>query len=112
ERGQAGRVAHRRLRGDPAAERTPDEMDTGEFELVEEVEIEIRQIPDGIQPWRRIGSTEAGMLGSDNVELSRQPRHAREPDSHAAAAMKKEQRRRGAAGSDGTAALADRNGRN
>src|SRR5215471_18785051 len=33
ERGQAGRVAHRRLRGNPAAERTPDEMDTGEVEL-------------------------------------------------------------------------------
>src|SRR5499427_9851343 len=111
ERGQAGRVAYRRLRGDPAAERIPDEMDAGEVELLEEVEIEIRQIPDGIEPWRRIGGTEAGMLGSDNVELFRQPRHAREPDSHAAAAMKKEQRWPRTAAHEADAAIADRNGR-
>src|SRR5262249_18090093 len=110
-RGRPGRVAHRRLRGDPAAERTPDEMDAGEFELVEKVEIEIREIPDGIEPWRRIGGTEAGMLGRDDVELFRQPRHAREPDSHTAAAMKKEQRWPRPAAHDADAAIGDRKGR-
>src|SRR5262249_17373334 len=91
ERGQAARVAHRRLRGDPAAKRTPDEMDAGEVELVEKIEIEVRQIADGIEPCRRVGGAETRVLGSDDIELFRQPRHAREPDSHPAAAMEKEQ---------------------
>jgi hypothetical protein len=86
-------------------------MDAGEVELVEEVEIKIREIADGIEPWRRIGGAEAGMLGSDDVELFRQPRHAREPDSHATAAMKKEQRRPRPAAHEADAAIADRNGR-
>ncbi len=111
ERAQAGRIAHGRLRGNPAAERTPDEMDAGEVELVEEVEIEVGQIADGIEPWRRVGGAEARMLGSDDVELFRQPRHAREPDSHAAAAVKKKQRWPRPAAHEADAAIADRNGR-
>src|SRR5262249_58348452 len=62
ERGQAGRIAHRQVRGDPAAKRTPDEGDAGKAELIEKIEIEVRKIVDGIEPRRRIGSAEARML--------------------------------------------------
>src|SRR5262249_22803660 len=111
ERGQAGGVAHRPIRGEPTAKRTPDEMDAGEAELIEKIEIEVGEIADGIEPRRRIGGAEARMLGNDDVELFRQLGHAWEPDAHAAAAMKKEQRRPRPAAHEADAAVADRNGR-
>src|SRR6266487_667984 len=108
---EAGRVAHRQVRGDPAAKRTPDEMDAGEVELIEKIEIEVCEIADGIKPCRRIGGAEAGMLRSDDIELFCQLGHAREPDSQAAAAMEKEQRRPRPAAHETDAAVADRDGR-
>ncbi len=55
-------VADRKLGGDPAAERRPDEMDAVEIELLEEVEIEVGEVVDGIEPVRRIAVVEARML--------------------------------------------------
>ena len=45
ERGEPARVAYRKLGRDPAAEVVADEMDVGELELVEQVEIEAREDP-------------------------------------------------------------------
>src|SRR5262249_46298556 len=104
-------MAPRQVRGDPAAKRTPDEVDAGEVELIEKIEIKVGEIADGIEPRRRIGGAEARMLGNDDVELFRQLSHAREPDAHAAAAMKREQRRPRPAAHEADAAVADRNGR-
>ena len=52
-----------------------------QIELFEKIEIEVGEVGDIVQPVRRVGGAEARMLGSDDVELFRQPRHAREPDS-------------------------------
>src|SRR5262249_56778706 len=111
ERGQAGPVAVRGLLGDRAAKRTPDEMDAGEVELIEKIEIEVRQIADGIEPRWRIGGAEARMLGNDDIELFRQLGHAREPDAHAAATMKEQQRWPRPAAHEADAAVSDRDGR-
>ena len=67
-------------------------MDAAQIELAEKLEIEIREIADGIEPCRRIGVAETGMLGDDDVEFLRQLRHAGQPDSDAAAAVQEQQR--------------------
>ena len=62
QRGEPAGVAHRKLGRDPAAERDADQMDAVEIELVEEVEIEVGEVGDGVEPVRRVGGAEARML--------------------------------------------------
>ncbi len=104
ERGETACIAHRELGGDPAAQGASDQVDPAQVELVEELEIEIRQVGDGVEPFGRIGLAEAGMLGGDHVELLRQPRHAGKPNPHAASAMQEQHRRAGTAAHEPDAA--------
>jgi len=88
-----------------------DQMDAVETECLEKIEIEVREVGDGVEPWRRVGSAEAGMLRDDHVERCGQPTHEGQPGSGAAAAVEKEHRTTGAAAHDADAAIPDRDHR-
>src|SRR5262249_38427523 len=105
---QPRRVADGEVGGDPAAERAADEMDLVQVELVEKVEVEIGEIGNVVEPIRRVGRAETGMLGNDNVEFFRQSCHAGQPDTDAAAAVQEDERRATAAAHETNAALPDR----
>src|SRR4051794_13517302 len=75
---------------------------------LEKIEIEVREIGDGVEPWRRIGPAEAGMLRDDHVERCGQPTHEGQPASGASAAVEKEHRTTGATAHDADAAIPDR----
>src|SRR5262245_58855715 len=105
ERGKTRGIAHRELRGNPAPERAADEMHAPQVERFEEIEIEIRQIGDGVEPCRRVGFAEPGMLGHDHVELLREPRHGGKPDARAPAAMQEQERCSRAAAHETDAAI-------
>ena len=107
ERGQPLRAAHGELRGDPAAERQPDQVDVLEFQLVEQVEIEIGEVVDVIEPVRRVGFAKARMFRRDDVELLRQLLHERQ-DICAGRAMQNDERAAGAATHQPDAAASDR----
>ena len=111
QRSKAAGIAHREFRSDPAAQRLPDQMDAVEIELLEKIEIEVREVSDGIEPRRRIRFAKAGMLRDDHVERLRQPRHERQPGSGTAAAVEKQQRTTGTAAHDADAAIPDRDHR-
>ena len=65
------------MRGrDPAAEVATDEIDGGEIELVEQVEVEIGEVRDGVEPSRHVGGAEPGMLGGDHVVAGGEVGHA------------------------------------
>src|SRR6266852_5543556 len=68
ERGKPAGITHRDLRGDPAAKRDADQMDTVEIERCEEVEVEIGEVMDSVEPIWGIGFAEARMLRSDHLE--------------------------------------------
>src|SRR3954469_22240007 len=104
---EAAGIAHRKLGGDPATQRLPDQMDAVETEFLEKIEIEVREVGDGVEPWRRVGSAEAGMLRDDHVERRGQPTHEGQPGSGTAAAVEKEHRTTGAAAHDTDAAVPD-----
>ena len=70
---------------DPSAERMADEMHLIEAERVDEIEIEIGKVGKLVQPVRRIGPAEAGMIRHDHVVALRQRRHERQPDADPAA---------------------------
>jgi len=104
----ARRAAHGEFGGDPAAERAADEMNATQIVLLEKIEIEIGEISDVVEPLRRIGCAEARVFRNDDVELFRQPRHAGQPNTDAAAAVQKQERRSTAAAHETDAATADR----
>ena len=108
QRGEAAGIAHGKLSRHPAAQRLPDQMDAVEIELLEKVEIEVREVGNGVEPWRRFGFAESGMLRDDHVERLRQPRHEGQPASGTPAAVEKEQRSSGTAAHDADAAIPDR----
>ena len=68
QRGEAAGIAHRKLGRHPAAQRLPDQMDAVEIELLQKVEIEVREVGDGVEPGRRFRFAKAGMLRDDHVE--------------------------------------------
>src|SRR5215213_1952026 len=82
-------------------------MNAVETEFLEKIEIEVREVGDGVEPWRRVGSAEAGMLRDDHVERRGQPTHEGQPGSGTAAAVEKEHRTTGAAAHDTDAAVPD-----
>src|SRR5262249_34205470 len=111
---EARRVAFRTARA--AAIQPPSELPPGgaaaKPRRCRKAEKKVARTARGAGPRRRMGSAEAGMLGNEDVELFRQLSQAGEPDPHAAAAMKKKQRRPRPAAHEADAAVADRNGRN
>ena len=56
QRGEPPRVARRKLGRDPAAEREADQIDAVEIELIEEIEIEVGEVGDVVEPVRRVGA--------------------------------------------------------
>ena len=107
QRGQALRVAHGELGGDPAAERQPDQVHVLELQLVEHVEIEIGEVVDVIEPVRRVGLAKARMFRRDDVEFLRQLLHERQ-NIRARRAMQNNERAAGPATHQPDAAAADR----
>ena len=107
ERGQALRVAHGELGGDPAAERQPDQVHVLELQLVEHVEIEIGEVVDVIEPVRRVGLAKARMFRRDDVEFFRQLLHERQ-HIRARRAVQNNERAAGPATHQPDAAAADR----
>ena len=108
QRGEPAGVARRKLGCDPAAEREADQIDVLEVELIEEVEIEVGEIGDGVEPVRRVGGAEARMLGHDHVVPRGEVGHVGQPAAGAAGAMQHEQRASRAAAHQGDVAAADR----
>src|SRR5262249_54337288 len=79
-----------------------------EGEPVEEVEIEIGKVVDGIEPVGRVGLAEARMFRNDDVEFLRQRLHDRKPRPCPAGAVQKQQRRPAPAAHQLNVAAADR----
>ena len=104
------RVAHRDLGREPAAERIADQMRVLDFELIEDVEIEIGEVVNGIEPVRRIALAEPGMFRRDDVVFLRECLQERQP-ARAACAMQINQRIASAAAHQPDAAASDRNHR-
>ena len=67
KRGKPGSIAHRKLGCDPAAEIEADEIEGRDGKVIEKIEIEIGKVGDGVEPGRRVGAAEAGMLGEYHV---------------------------------------------
>jgi len=94
DQGQAGEprgIAHRQLGRDPAAERGADQMHPIEPQRLQQIEIEIGEIVDPIEPGRIIRLTEAGMLRGEHRETLRQLLEKRHPAGMAAGAVQKHQ---------------------
>ena len=100
-------VAHRKLGRDPAAEREADQIDVVEIELIEEIEIEVGEVGDVVEPVRRVGGAEARMLGHDHVVARGEVRHVGQPASRAAGAVQDQERAAGAAAHQADVAAAD-----
>src|SRR5215471_3767498 len=92
ERTQRVAVAHGEVGRDPAAERGSDEIDLAQAEFLDELEIEVGEIADVVEPLRRIGASEAGMLRYDHVEALRQCLEERQPHAGAACAVEEQER--------------------
>ena len=89
---KAGAVADQDLGGEPAAERVADEMDPVEPHLLDEVEIEHRQVRYRMDPRRVVGAAKAGMLGHQHLVALRQRIEERQPLRHAARTMQEQHR--------------------
>src|SRR5262249_48175907 len=88
-------------------DRDADEVDAVEIERREEVEIEIGEVVDGVEPVGRVRLPEARMLRRDHVELFRERRHERQPRG-ATSSMEDDERWPGAAAHQADCAAADR----
>ena len=110
ERAKPARAANRDFGRDPAAERMADEMHLIEAERLDEVEIEIGEVGKLIEPVRRVGPAEAGMIRHDHVIALRQRRHERQPGAGPARAMQEQQRRALAAAHDIHRTIGDADG--
>ena len=62
-------VADQDLGGEPAAERIADQMDAVESRLLDEVEIEHREIRHRADPGRVVGAAKPGMLRHQQVVM-------------------------------------------
>ena len=69
---QPCRIAHCQLGGDPAAERGADQMHPFQIQCLQQIEIEIGEIGNVIEPGRVVRLTKAGMLWSKHREALRQ----------------------------------------
>src|SRR3954467_3136483 len=70
---EAAGIAHRKLGGHPAAQRLPDQMDAVETEFLEKIEIEVREVGDGVEPWRRVEAAEPGRSGEIHANVAGNP---------------------------------------
>jgi hypothetical protein len=95
-------AAHRQLGGDPAAERGADQMHPLQAKRFQEIEIEIDEIVDAIEPGWIIRLAKAGMLRGEHRETLRQFLQKRHPAGMAAGAVQKHQRRRASHGGSTT----------
>ena len=85
-----------------------DQIDVVEIELVEQVEIEVGEVGDGVEPVRRVGGAEARMLGHDHVVARGEVGHVGQPAAGAAGAVQEQQRTARAAAHQADVAAADR----
>ena len=69
---QTLRRAHRHFERNPPAQRLPEDVNAGEAERLDGIEIAIGEIGNIINPGRRLRAAEAGMIGHDHIETLRQ----------------------------------------
>jgi hypothetical protein len=84
---KARAVADQNLGREPAAERIADQMDIVEPGLLDEVEIEHRQVRHRGDPRRVVGAAETGVLGHQQFVTLGQRVEKRQPLRHAAGAV-------------------------
>src|SRR6185312_6059127 len=85
------------LRGDPAADRGADQGHALQLEPVDQLEIDMRDIVDAIDPIGQARIAEAGMRGRDDAVMCGQQRDESVIGRETRAAMQEEQRRARAA---------------
>ena len=83
-------VADQDLGREPAAERVADQMDAVEPRLLDEVEIEHRQVRHRADPRRIVGAAKTGMLRHEQLVMLGQPVEERQPLRHPARAVQKQ----------------------
>src|SRR5258708_2903411 len=96
QQGQAGErtvVANCDFAREPSADREAGKVDAVETEMIEQVEIEIGEVADIIEPARRVRTAEARMLGDDDIEMLGELGEKRRPGGSPVAAMKIDERR-------------------
>ena len=88
QRGHAAAVvAQRHLGADPAAERAADDHDAGQVELVEQVQVGVGEVGDGVEAVRARRAVEAGVRGHDVVGVLGQGAGQAEHGARAGAAV-------------------------
>ena len=75
-------------------------MDAVEPERLDEIEVEIGEVGELIEPFRLFRTAEPGVIRHDHVIALGQRRHERQPDPGAPGAMQEQQRRSLAAAHD------------
>ncbi len=112
DQGQAAQPvgrAHRHFQRDPAAERLADHVNPREPERLDEVEIEVGDVGNVVDPGGQLRAVEAGVIGHDHVELFRQRIEQRRPFAEPVGAVQVHERLAAPAAPDAQLAAADRN---
>ena len=86
-------TAHRHLGRDPAAERGADQMHPIEAERLQQVEVEIGEVGDLVEPGRVVRLAETGMLRREDREALGQFVEKRHPAGMPAGAVQEDDRR-------------------
>ena len=92
-----GRRLDRHLGRDPAAERHADDHGVAQIELIEQVEVEIGEVVDGVERPRLLRAAEARVHRRQHPRARRQPIEHRRGRLDADAGMQEQQRPAGAA---------------
>src|SRR5580704_5880536 len=72
-------IAYGELGGNPAAEGGADEMDLLEPQSFDEVEVEVGEVADIVEPLGRLREAESRVLRNDQFEIPGQDVHERKP---------------------------------
>ena len=79
EAAQALRRAHRHFERDPAAQRLPDDVNAGQAEHLDGIEIAVGHVGNVIDPARRLGGAKTRVIGHNHIEPFRQRIEDRRP---------------------------------
>src|SRR3984893_12952569 len=93
EMGNPGGGFDRDLGRDPPAKRDTRDDNALEIELIEEIEVEIGEVVDGVERFRRLRSAETRMRRSDQAHARREPGEDGSAGLDADAGMEKQERR-------------------
>ena len=103
---RAGSIVARSAPNQPPSEE-PSHRDLVELERVEEVEVEEREVVDGVDPLVLVAEAVARVVGADHVVVARELIQHRLPEAGVAGAVQVEEGRALAAAQDADARAAD-----